>query len=324
MISHHHLLAWGGRADVEVVAICDPDPSRAQARSVEFGVPAAFTDVAAMLAQVHPDVVDVASPVETHAPVVRASIAAGAQVLCQKPLCATLSEAEAVVHSLPQTGRLMIHENWRFRPWYRQVKGWLEAGRIGPIHQAHMATLSSGLLPDAQGARPILVRQAYMGRIPRLMVGEVLIHHLDVLRWLFGPLHVAAAATMHACDAVVGESCASAFMLDHRGASVVLEGDMAARGYPARPTDRLEIFGQRGRILLDGACLTLDAGEPERHVLDLAAGYQASFDAAIGHFVTCLREGSAFETSPADNLATLRLVEAVYAAANAARPVKGS
>jgi predicted dehydrogenase len=48
---------------------------------------------------------------------------------------------------------------------------------------------------------------------------------------------------------------------------------------------------------------------------DRDQGYQASFDGVIAHFVECLQTGAPFETSAADNLATLRLVEAAYAAA---------
>jgi predicted dehydrogenase len=215
----------------------------------------------------------------------------------------------------PPGARLMVHENWRFRPWYRIVKAWLASGRIGTLRQVRMAYLGSGLLADERGTYPVLTRQPYMGRISRLMVAEVLTHHLDVLRWLFGPLRVEAAAIARGCNAVRGESCASAMMIDRNGAAIVLEGNMTARGYPARPSDRLEILGDDGRVLLEGPSLTLDAANGERHDLDLAAGYQASFDAALAHFVDGLHSGREFETSPTDNLETLRLVEAVYAKA---------
>ncbi len=48
---------------------------------------------------------------------------------------------------------------------------------------------------------------------------------------------------------------------------------------------------------------------------DFDAGYQASFDGVIAHFVDCLENGKPFETAPADNLETLRLVEHAYWAA---------
>jgi predicted dehydrogenase len=46
--------------------------------------------------------------------------------------------------------------------------------------------------------------------------------------------------------------------------------------------------------------------------LDLAANYQASYLAVLTHFLDRLDDGGAFETSPEDNLETLRIVEEVY------------
>lgn len=315
MISRHHLLAWQRNPAVQVVGICDPDPAHARTRADEFGIADVFSDYGTMLRQLRPDAVDVASPVETHAALVHEAAAEGIDVLCQKPLCSTLGEAEELVRGLAPGPRLMVHENWRFRPWYRTVSDWLRTQRLGTLRQVRMSTLGSGLLADEHGARAVLVRQPYMGRIDRLMVGEVLIHHLDVLRWLLGPLRVGAAAIAYGCDAVRGESCASVMMLGPQDVAVVLEGNMCVRGYPPRPRDRLEIIGDHGRILLDGPVLTLDAPHGERHDFDIDGGYQASFDAVIAHFVECLRSGTPFETSPDDNLQTLRLVEAVYASA---------
>ena len=52
---------------------------------------------------------------------------------------------------------------------------------------------------------------------------------------------------------------------------------------------------------------------PIRREYDLAACYQGSYDAVIAHFVGAVARGAPFETSPADNLRTLRLVEDCYA-----------
>lgn len=315
-ISYHHLVAWRRQQPAaEVVAICDPDEGRARARCAEFGIARSYSDVQAMLARESPDAVDIATPMETHAAHVLAAASAGADALCQKPLCATLAEARLLVERLPARPRLMVHENWRFRPWFRQVARWLRDGSVGTVRQVRLSWLNSGLLPDASGALPSLVRQPYMARLSRLMVGEILIHHLDVLRWLLGPLRVRAAALTHGCGLVAGETAATALLEAEDGAAVVLEGSLMAHGYAPRAADRLEILGDRGRIALVEGALTLDGPTPARAEFDLAEGYQASFDAVIAHFVECLRTGVPFETTPQDNLQTLALVEAVYDAA---------
>lgn len=312
MISHHHLLAWSRLPEVAVVAICDPSEQRARERCAAFKIPEAFTDFATMLERTRPDAVDIATPVATHAPLVREALRCGAHALCQKPLCPTLDEALALVGDLPRAPRLMVHENWRFRPWYRRVAQWLREERVGIVRQVAMSSLGSGLLPDREGRRPALVRQAYLANERRLIVADALIHHLDVLRFLLGPLRVTAAATARGCDVVVGETCATAMLVDERGSAVLIEGNMAARGYPPRPRDRLEILGDDGRILLEGDQLALEAQTQECLALDLDAGYQACFGAAIAHFVDCVAKQQPFETSPEDNIETLRLVEAIY------------
>ena len=71
---------------------------------------------------------------------------------------------------------------------------------------------------------------------------------------------------------------------------------------------------------LAGSELRLLGPLPRTASFDFAAGYQASFDTAIRHFVDCLRSGAAFETDIADNLETLRLVEDAYRAADGRVP----
>src|SRR5262245_29379893 len=121
MISRHHLIAWSRRSDAKVTAICDPDRGRAAERAAAFGIPAVHESLEALLASETVDAVDIASPRETHAPLVLLAAEHGLPVLCQKPLTPTLTEGIALVGAHAGRARLMVHENWRFRPWYRQI-----------------------------------------------------------------------------------------------------------------------------------------------------------------------------------------------------------
>lgn len=317
MISHHHLIAWSRDPRAKVIAICDPNLEQARRRATEFGIPAVHADMESMLAGQALDAVDIASPRETHVALVEMAAADGIDVLCQKPLAPSLAAGEAVARHVAGKVRLMVHENWRFRPWYRRIKQWLEAGEVGLLLQADMAMLSSGLLPDAAGRRPDLVRQPFMAREKRLMIAEVLIHHLDVVRWLCGPLRVVTARTAHTVPEVDGETVASIFLETATGAPVIVGGTLAAPGYGARTGDRLEIVGTKASALLDGCELALLGPTPRRESFVFERDYQASFDGAIGHFVDCLESGDAFETDVLDNIETLRLVDQAYAAADA-------
>jgi D-apiose dehydrogenase len=317
MISAHHLAAWRSLGTrVEMVAICDPDLARARKRADEFGVAKVYRDAEAMLAGEAIDALDIATPRETHADWVEAAASHGIDVLCQKPLTPTLAEAEALIRRVDGRVRLMVHENWRFRPWYRALKSWIDAGELGTLQLATMAMVNSGFLPDAEGTRFALVRQPFMQHEKRLMIAEVLIHHLDVMRFLCGPLRVVGALASHTVADIKGETLATIFLEAASGAPVVVNGTMAAPGYPIRVPDRLELVGSLASAAFSGSPLILRGGKEPREIgFDDAGGYQASFDGVMAHFVDCLVGGAKFETDPTDNLETLRLVEHAYWAA---------
>ncbi len=318
MISRHHLIAWSRLESVQVVAVCDPDHGRAQARAAEFAIPNVYESADDMLDGVTIDAVDIATPRETHAGLVRLSARHGIDVLCQKPLTPAFDEAKALVAAVAGSVRLMVHENWRFRPWYRQAKAWLDAGLVGEVEAFRLAAISSGLLPDGEGRRPALERQPFLAHERRLIIAELLIHHLDVARWLLGPLQVRAAEISHGDAPVVGETGADVHLVTETGASVEIVGDWAAPGQPPRSGDVMAVKGARGTLRLADHRLDLDGIERQSLTYDPEAAYQASFDAAIAHFVDGLRTGGAFETDGADNIATLQLVDAAYAAAGVA------
>ncbi|MBI3707027.1 MAG: Gfo/Idh/MocA family oxidoreductase [Proteobacteria bacterium] len=316
MISWFHLVGWRALGErVRLAAICDPDPERAAKRAKEFSIAKVYRDADAMFATESIDALDVASPRETHAAWVEAAAARGIDVLCQKPMTPTLAESETLVRRVEGKSRLMVHENWRFRPWYRELKRWLDAGEIGEVILARLAMINSGLLPDAEGRRAALIRQPFMQHEERLMIAEVLIHQIDVMRYLCGPLRVMSARAQRTVPDVRGESVAAIFMETGTGSAVEVVGTMAAPGYPPRNPDRLEIIGSKASVIFADSELRLLGPNPRSQSYDNDRGYQASFDGVIAHFVDCLETGAPFETGPADNLETLRLVEHAYWAA---------
>ncbi|MDB5883504.1 MAG: oxidoreductase [Ramlibacter sp.] len=297
-----------------VVAIADPDAAAAQSRAAEFGIERVFDTAQRMFDEVELDAVDVAAPREFHAEVVRMAADKGIPVLCQKPLAPTLEQARELVADIAGRTRLMVHENWRFRPYYRDLGKCLRAGRIGDVVQAHLTLLSSGLIPDEEGRLPALVRQPFIGRLERALVMEILIHHIDTLRFLLGDLTLHHARLGHLSPAMKGEDRAFLSFETARQAPVSILSNLAVHGRPPAPLDQLTVIGTRGTAILDGATLRFMGAEPGEHTYDMPACYLQSYEAVIAHFVTCLRSGADFETSPQDNLRTLELVEAAYAA----------
>lgn len=315
----HHLAGWQSlRSRARVVAIADPDRAAARSRADEYGIARTYDSAEALLDDVAIDAVDIAAPREFHAPIARVAADRGIAILCQKPLAPTLEEAERLVADIGDNARLMVHENWRFRPHYRLIGRWLEQDRVGDVRTVRMSVLTSGLLPDSSGQLPALVRQPMLAGLERMLLMEVLIHHVDTLRFLLGPLELLGACLGKTCTAIRGEDRATLLMSGPRGAAVTLIGDFMAVGEPAAQYDRLEILGTRGTITLIGDTLRSAGGIAEEVRVDLDANYRASWEGAIAHFIDRLADGQPFETRPEDNLETLRIVEAAYRGGQAA------
>lgn len=315
MISLYHLRAWEAASGAEIVAICDIDRDKAEARAREFGVERAYNDPEQLFTDGGFDLVDIAASVDAHDAMTRLAADHGVHVMLQKPMTRTVVEAERLIDYVGDRVRFMVHENYRFRPHYMKVREWIAEGRIGTPRHASMAVRGSGLV-SVDGATPFLVeRQPYLKTFDRNLVFETMIHHLDVLRLLLGPLKVVAARLNRLNPDLPGEDTASILLEGENGLIATADGCICAPGYPPLHGDRLEVVGQRGTVVMDYNRVFLVGQEEAAEEVDLLARYQECFDHAIREFVDGVRTGTPFETDRLDNLETLRLMESVYAAA---------
>ncbi|MGI9520784.1 MAG: Gfo/Idh/MocA family protein [Hyphomicrobiaceae bacterium] len=315
MISLYHLRGWQEVTGADVVAVCDPNLEAAQSRADEFGIAHVYQDAAAMLDAYHLDAIDIAASVGAHAPLVRLAADRGVHVIVQKPLTETVREAEALVDDVGDRVRFMVHENYRFRPHYLKVREWISEGRIGTPRHAQMVVRGSGLV-SLNGETPFLVnRQPYLTTFKRNLVFETMIHHLDVLRLLFGPLKVVAARLNRLNTDLPGEDTAVVLLEGQDGFIATADGCITAPGYPDLHGDRLEVVGSSGTLIMDYNRVYILGQEQQGETVDLVGRYQECFTHAIQEFVTGIRNQTQFETDRLDNLETLRLMEACYTAA---------
>lgn len=314
-VTQHHLAGYRelGADRVQVVAIADPNEAARRGRAAAFGIPATYADAAEMLGRERLDAVDIAAPREFHAPMCLLAARHNLPILCQKPLTPTLAESEALVKELGGRVRLMVHENWRFRPHFRTIKRWLDEGRIGPLRQAIMIVLTSGLIPDAAGKQYSVERQPFFATLERMLLMESLIHEVDAVRFLVGPMTLEAARLAKSRHGLPGEDRATMMLTTPEGAAVVIVGDFCAHGRPTRQFDDLELLGEDGAIHLKEDVLECFGRRPEKQKVDFEANYVAAYRDTIGHFLDRLDDGKPFETGPEDNLQTLRIVERAYA-----------
>ncbi len=314
MISLYHLRAWQA-AGVPVVAVCDVDSAKAEARAKEFEIDRVYNDPAAMFADGGFDLVDIATSVQAHAPMTRMAADHGVHVMLQKPMTETVAEAEALIADVGDRVRFMIHENYRFRPHYMTVRNWIDQGLIGDVRHIGIVCRGQGLC-SRDGQEPFLVeRQPYLRGFKRNLVFETMIHHLDVLRAIAGPLKVVAARLNRLAVGLPGEDTASILMVGADGLIATADGCICAPGYPDLHGDRLEVIGTTGTIVMDYNTVSIVGDDSSTVTVDLLGRYQECFDIAVANFVAGVANGTPFETDRLDNLETLRLMESVYRAA---------
>lgn len=319
-----HVESWQRMPHAELVGVCDRDLGRARAAGV-----AAYADIDEMLGVLQPDIVDIILPPAGHASAIRSALSANPRaIICQKPFCATASDAGEMADLADGAGiPLIIHENFRFQPWYRFIKSEIAQGRIGQPLQATFR-LRPG---DGQGAQAYLDRQPYFRDMPRLLIHETGVHFIDVFRYLFGDAtHV--YADLRKVNPVIAGEDAGYVVFDHRdGARAVFDGnrclDHAADN--TRRTMGEGLFeGTTGTLTLTGdGAVEFRAFEATRSQVILPPDTHEGFGgdcthALQTHVVAGLLDATPFENLAQDYLNVIAAEEAIYRSSQTHRKIE--
>lgn len=308
---------------VELVGVCDLDPARAAAKGA-----AAFSDLSQMLEVVKPDLLDIILPPVGHASAIKTALAAGIKtIICQKPFCTSLDEARQITELANAADcKLIIHENFRFQPWYRVIKMQLDAGLIGQPLQATFR-LRPG---DGQGGDAYLDRQPYFREMPQLLIHETGVHFVDVFRYLFGnATHV--YADLRKVNPVIAGEDAGYVVFDHpNDIRAVFDGNRCldhAADNTRRTMGEGLIEGTKGTLTLtgDGAVNFRAFQSREQSVLlaaDTHEGFGGDCTHALQiHVVAGVLDGSPLENLAGDYLHVIAAEKAIYLAAQDGRKV---
>src|SRR5258708_27168079 len=129
-----HLPVLNKLKGVEVVAICDNDLGKAQALAGRNSIGSTYDDIEDVLQYAHPDAVVICTPNHLHEIHVVAALAAGAPVLCERPLALTRAGGERALQASERYGkRVMVGMNYRFRSEVQAVRGFLASGELGGL-----------------------------------------------------------------------------------------------------------------------------------------------------------------------------------------------
>jgi len=121
--------------EAEVVAVASPTPGHPQALAERYGIGRVFHDYRRMLREADIEMVTIAAPNYLHAQMTIDSANAGKHVVCEKPLCMTLEEAEEMLEVARRQGVLLMYaEELFFTPKYVKAKQMADDGAFGKIH----------------------------------------------------------------------------------------------------------------------------------------------------------------------------------------------
>ncbi len=308
-----------------LVALCDLDRERLERTAEQFDRVATYTSAADLFDQEDSlDFVEICTQPESHRVLVDLAARHGAHILCQKPAALVRADLTAMIDACDSAGvRLMIHENWRFRPWYRALRSLIDSGSIGTPIRLRIAHR------DTRAIRPGgFADQAYLAAMPRLILMDMGCHLVDTARYLMGEIETVSATIGHFGTGNVGEDVAMLAVSFASGALGWLDFSWCAVPDRARPQWALNETVVEGsaatvRLLTDGS-LELESpdGTTERRPVVLPPDnlvYVDGYAATQRHFIDGLLSGQEHETNAVDNLKTMDVVWSAYRSAEDGR-----
>jgi predicted dehydrogenase len=330
-------------------AVCARNPERLQSFAQNWGYEAAEPDWRRLVERKDIDLIDIASPNDTHAEIAIAAAQAGKMVLCEKPLGRHAAESRAMTEAVESAKVAnMVWYNYRRVPAVVLLKQLIDEGRLGRIFHYRAKflqdwTISQDLPQGGEGLWRLDVAVAGSG-----VTGDLLAHNIDTALWLNGSISEVVAMTetfikerkhnLTGNIEPVGIDDACAFLCRfENGSLATFEATRYARGHKALYT--LEINGEHASASWDLHDLHriqyFDHGDEGRtrgwhsvHVTDgdhpymkhwwvpgLQIGYEHTFTHQFTDFLEALGAGREAAPTFRDGLATDYVTDAVLKSA---------
>ncbi len=308
-IGIHHARIYSELPGVKLVAVADTDHQRVESVAARYGA-RPYTDYRRMLEKEQPDAVSVAVPTALHEQVGLDALEAGAHVLIEKPVAATIEGAQRLINRARELGRqLMVGHVVRFNPAIQALKQRLERGELGRIFQVFCRRI---------GPFPARIRDVGV-------VIDLAPHDLDVMRFLLGSEPTRIYAETERRIHTEHEDLLWGVLRFPEGVVGVLELNWLT---PVKIRETL-VLGERGLFRVDD--LTQDLyfyengqatdlpwpalqtlrGVSEGCMIRFAIQRYEPLKAELEAFIGALRDGRPVPVSGEDGLAALRLALAL-------------
>ncbi len=334
-------------------AVCGRNAENVATFAENWGYESSETDWRALVARPDIDLIDIATPNDSHAEIAIAAAAAGKMVMCEKPLAMNAAQAEEMVAAVEKAGVAnMVWYNYRRVPAVTLAKQLIDEGKLGRIFHYRAKflqdwTISRDLPQGGAGLWRLDVNSAGSG-----VTGDLLAHCIDTALWLNGGISQVTAMTetfikerTHTLTGKVervGIDDASAFLARFsNGSLATFEATRYARGHKALYT--FEINGEHASIFWDLHDLHRlqyfahsDEGRlrgwRSLHITDgdhpymknwwvpgLQIGYEHTFIHQVADFLGGLSDGKPAGPTFRDGLATDNVTDAVLRSAASGR-----
>lgn len=247
-IARNHFDALAKIPELQLVAVCDTVPERAEAAGVEFGVPW-FTSYEKMLADVTSDAVVIATPSGLHPQHGMLAAKAGRHVISEKPMAISLAAADALVQTCDDNNvHLFVVKQNRLNPPIVLLKRAIDRGRFGRIYMANCTV---------RWTRP----QEYYDQAPWRGTWEFdggafmnqASHYVDLIQWLVGPVESVMAKTATLARRIEAEDSGVAVLRFRSGALGTIEVTMLT--YPKNLEGSITILGEKGTVKIGGTAV---------------------------------------------------------------------
>jgi predicted dehydrogenase len=329
-ISTLHAEALQRCTDAELFAVASPTQGNAKAFAKKFGIPHHFTDYRKMLAMDELDMIVIGAPNFLHCEITEAAAAAGKHIVCEKPLCMNLAEADRMIAACKKAKvKLMYAEELCFAPKYVRLKQLLDDGALG---------------------KPVLLKQLekhdgphapHFWDVKRSGGGVTMdmgCHAIEFFRWMLGRPKIKSAyaqmGTYVHTDKTKGDDNAILLFEFENNVMAMAEESWTKLG---GMDDRSEVHGSKGVAyadLLHGNSIETYSSVGYGYAVEKAGStvgwsftiyeeaWNYGFPQEMAHFVDCVKNDKPPSVTGEDGRAVLEAIFACYESARTGRKVE--
>ncbi len=329
-VSAIHAAALRMVPGARLAAVCSPTEEHVRRFAQEHAIPRWFTDYRRLLELGEVEVIVIGAPNDLHAEMAVAAAEAGKHVICEKPLCLNLAEADRMIAACRRAGvKLMYAEELCFAPKYVRLKQLVEEGAVGELTLIKQSEKHDG--PHA----------SWFWDVERSGGGVAMdmgCHALEFFRWMTGKRRAewvwADLSTQVHRERTRGDDNALLVVRFEGGITALAEESWTKKG---GMDDRAEVYGSLGVAyadLLRGNSILTYSETGYGYAVEKASTtrgwsfavyeeiWNYGFPQEMAHFVECVREDKEPLETGEDGRAVLEMIFAAYESARTGCRVK--